>query len=230
MNARELLPRRVGALAGIAFVLLLFLSVGMVDFPKLVSDAELVEWWSSSSNLSSVLVSTYLQIGAGIAFLAFLTVVRTVSRRAEGGTGSLSTFAFASGVTYAVTLLASNGPRGAIAVAVKLNDEALPGVDLLRYLPQVGFVMMGTAGGVAVGASMIATAVVAIRTDAFGNWLGILGLVCGVACAVLSLVVGPFAIPLILLWVLATCVGLWRHQGFESTVAAPAAPVTSAAS
>jgi hypothetical protein len=56
----------------------------------------------------------------------------------------------------------------------------------------------------------VAHAVLVLRTGAYGRWLGIVGLICGLTSIVLALAVGPFFIPALLLWVLAACVALWR--------------------
>lgn len=210
MSPRELISGRVGAIAGLVFVVLLFLSTAMLNAPDKATDAELVAWWSEDGNLTTVLVSTYLQIGAALCFLVFITALRAVSLRAEGGAASLTTLAFAAGVTFVALLLASDGPRGVTAVAVKLNGEALPAADLLRYLPQFGYIIAGTIGGAAVGAAILANSVLVLRTGALGRWLGILGLVCAAGTIALALVVGPFFIPVLLVWVIATSLALWR--------------------
>ncbi len=228
MNPRELISGRVGALAGVAFVLLLFVSIAMVDVPRKATDVELLDWWSDDGNLTSALVSTYLQIGAGMCFLVFATALRGVSLRAEGGNGSLATFAFASGVLLVAVLLASDGPRGVIAMAVKVNDEALPAADFLRYFPQLGYILLGTVGGVTVGVSAAATSLLILRTRAFGRWLGILGILCAAGCIVIALVAGPFFIPALLLWVLAVSVALWRAPTPETTPAPIAHGATAA--
>jgi hypothetical protein len=219
MHPRELLSGRVGALAGVVFVVLLFTSTVMLDVPRSVSDAELVEWWSDDANLNTVLVSTYLQIAAGMFFLVFLACLRSVSLPAEGGSGTLTSVAFSAGVVFVALLLASDGPRGVIAFAVRLRDEPLPAVDLLRYMPQLGYVLLGTVGGVVVGISAVANSVLVLRTGAFGRWLGIVGLVCGLGSIALALVVGPFFIPALLFWVLASSLALWRQPAAETATA-----------
>jgi hypothetical protein len=210
MPPRELISGRVGAIAGVVFVVLLFLSTAMLSAPDKATEAELVAWWSDDANLNTVLVSTYLQVGAAACFLVFLIALRAVSLRAEGGVGSLTTLAFSAGVTFVALLLASDGPRGVTAVAVKLNGEELPSADLLRYLPQLGYVIAGTVGGSAVGVAILANSVLVLVTRSFGRWLGILGVVCAACTIALALTVGPFFIPVLLIWVMATSVALWR--------------------
>lgn len=227
MHHQQLISCKFGALAGVAFVLLLFFSVAMVDVPAGATDAELTEWWSEDANLTGVVASTYLQIGAGMCLLVFLTVLRAASLRAEGGSGALGTLAFVAGVSFVAVLLASDGPRGVIAIGAKLRDEPLPSADMLRYMPQVGHVMMGTAGGVAAGVAIAASSLLVLRTGLFGRWLGILGMVCATGIVVLALIVGPFFIPVLLIWVLATSVALWRapDPGTANVAAAPQGPM-----
>jgi hypothetical protein len=215
-------------MAGVAFVVLLFFSTTMLDVPRSVSDAELIEWWSDDANLDTVLVSTYLQVAAGVCFLVFLTCLRTVSLRAEKGAGTLTSLAFSAGVVFVALLLASDGPRGVIALSVRLRDEPLPAADLLRYMPQLGYVLLGTVGGAVVGISTLANAVLVLRTGVFGRWLGIVGLICGLGSVALALVVGPFFIPALLLWVLASSFALWRVPA--AVPASMATPEPAAAS
>ena len=87
MHTRELFTGRIGALAGVASVVLLFLTVAMVDTPRQATDAELVTWWSDDANLTSVLTSTYLLVAAGLCFLVFFSSLRAASLRADGGSG-----------------------------------------------------------------------------------------------------------------------------------------------
>lgn len=217
MPTRELITGKVGAIAGIIFVAMLFFSTAMLSAPDKAPDAEIIEWWSDDANLTTVLVSTYLQIGAAACFLVFLTAVRSISLRAEGGTGALSTLAFTCGVVFAALLLASDGPRGVTAFAVKVNGEELPSADLLRYLPQLGYVIAGTVGGTLVGVSILTSSVLVLRTGAFGRWLGVLGVVCAVGTVALALAVGPFFIPVLLVWVVASSFALWRVAGSEQS-------------
>jgi hypothetical protein len=209
MQSRELLSGRLGALAGVAFAILLFFSTAMVDQPVGQSDAEVLQWWSDDGNLTSVIVSTHLQLAASVCFLVFLVALRAVCMRTEGGAGSLSTLAFAAGVLFLVAIIANAGPRGAIAFGVKMDDEPLPGVDTIRFLTYAGRILLGPAAALTIATSMFATAALILRTRAFGRWLGILGIVCGVGSAAVGIAAGPWFIPLALVWTLATSVGVW---------------------
>jgi hypothetical protein len=217
VQPQETVTRRIGALAGVAFVALLFCSTAMVDAPRGATDAELLSWWSDDGNLTNVLVSTYLQVGAGVCFLLFAIGLRAALMAREDGSRPLSTLAFVAAVVFVALLLASDGPRGVIAAGVKLNDEALPAPDFLRYMPQLGYVLLGTIGGVVAGVSTAAASLVIVRTGAIGRWSGMLGLLCAAVIVVAAVALGPWFIPMFLVWVLASSAALWRSAGSTSS-------------
>jgi hypothetical protein len=185
----------------------------MVDQPVGKGGAEVVEWWSDDANLTSVMISTYLQIAAGVCCLVFLVSMRSLCLRSEGGTGSLSTLAFAAGVLFVAALMANAGPRGAIAFGVKLDDEPLPGVDTLRFVTYAGRILLGPVAGLTAATAILATSALILRARVFGRWLGILGIICGAGCAIVGLAAGPWFLPLLLVWALAASVAVWMATG-----------------
>ncbi len=213
MLPKDLLPVRLAALAGVAFVLLLFFSTTMLNMPHEVSDAEMLAWWADDANITTVVTSTYMQIGAAAAFLVFATGLRSVLLRKEGGQGSLTSLVYTSGVVFAALLLASTGPRGVLGIGSSVNGEPLPGVDMLRYMPQLGYLLAGAVCGSLAGVFIAATSVHALRTGALPRWQVVLGFVCAAGCIVAALTVGPFYIPVMLLWVMATSFAIWRAAG-----------------
>ncbi len=204
---------RIGALAGVAFALCLFFGVAMLEIPRHASDSEIVAWWADKANQRASVVSMYLFVLAGIAFLVFLVKLRTRLLAAEGGDGELSSFAFVAGTVFVAMLFVAGAARGAIGFAVlsPTRDDALPGADTLRYVPQIGYAITNTGGMLAAALTMATTSWLVFRTDVFGRWLGWLGAVATLAivagCAVLS---AAFAIPALLAWAVATSVALWR--------------------
>lgn len=160
----------------------------------------------------------YLFVLAGLSFLVFLAKLRSRLLEAEAGAGELTSLAFAGGVVFVAMLFIAAAARGVIGFAAlsPANDETLPGPDTLRYLPQVGYTITGTAGLLSVALTVAVTSVLVFRTSVFGRWLAWLGAVVvafvAVAAALLSAV---FAIPALLAWTLATSVALWR--GSSST-------------
>jgi hypothetical protein len=205
---------RIGAAAGTVFALCLFAGVAMLGIPRGATDQELVSWWSDTGNQATAVVSMYLFVLAGLSFLVFLAKLRSRLLEAEGGAGELTSLAFASGVVFVAMLFVAAASRGVIGFAAlsPANDETLPGPDTLRYLPQIGYAVTGTAGLLSVALTVAVTSVLVFRTAVFGRWLAWIGVavfaVVAVAAALLSAV---FAIPALLVWALATSVALGRR-------------------
>jgi len=204
---------RLGALAGGAFALLFFVGVAMLDIPKGVSDAKLVDWWSDSGNQTTTVVSMYSFVLAGLCFLVFLSQLRSRLLAAEGASGALTTLVVASGIVFVAMLFVAAAARGMIGYAIKspASDEVLPGADTLRYIPQIGQAALGAGGLLAAGVAMATTSWLILRTAVFGRWLAWVGAAAALvvigANAILS---GPIAIPAMLVWALCTSVAMWR--------------------
>ena len=205
---------RLGALAGFAFALSFFVGVAMLEIPRGATDAELVAWWSDSGNRFTAIVSMYLFVLAGLCFLVFLIKLRSRLLAAEGGAGELTALVVASGGVFVAMLFVAAAARGVIgfAVASPVNDESLPGPDTLRYLPQIGYAITGTAGMLAAALAMATTSWLILKTAVFGRWLVWIGAIATaatlVACAALAAV---FAIPALLIWTAAVSTALWRQ-------------------
>lgn len=210
MQTREILSGRIGALAGVAAVVLLFFTVAMVDTPREATDAEVTAWWADSANRTSVLTSTYLLVAASLCCLVFFSSMRAVLHRAEGGSGTAASLVQSAGLVFVVLLLAAAAPRGAVAVAVEMGDEPLPGVDLLRYLPQVSGLALGLAAGSASAFSMAALALATFTTAGFGRWLGVVSALCALGTLAFAVLLGPFYMPILWVWLLTSSVALWR--------------------
>src|SRR5262249_2036918 len=84
---------RIGAAAGPVVALCLFAGVAILGIPRGATDRELVTWWSDSGNQATAVVSMYLFVLAGLAFLVFLAKLRSRLLEAEGGAGELSSLA-----------------------------------------------------------------------------------------------------------------------------------------
>jgi hypothetical protein len=156
----------------------------------------------------------YLFIAAGLSFLVLLVKLRSRLLVAEGSSGDLTALVVGSGVVFVAMLFVAAAARGVIGYAVlsPANEESLPGPDTLRYLPQVGYAVTGT-GGLLAAALMIATAsLLILRTAVFGRWLAWIGCIATVAIVGASAVLSAvLAIPVLLVWALATSVALWRR-------------------
>jgi hypothetical protein len=202
---------KAGGLAGLAFAVLLFVGVAMLEIPDRASDQELVAWWSDSGHQTAAIVSMYCFVLAGLSFLVFLVKLRSRLRAAEGGSEELTALVTASGALFVAMLFVAAASRGVIGFALKspANDEPLPAADTLRYLPQIGYAVTGTAALPAAAVAIAATSWLVLRTGVFGRWLACLGAVAAalvvLACAALA---GVYAIPAVLIWAIATSVAL----------------------
>ena len=211
MNRSELLPAKLAALAGVAAAVLLFLSVAVYSAPHQVSDQELTAWWANNSHQRDVIISTFMSLIGGLSLLAFITHLRGRIAEREGG-AAIANLAFGAGLLFIAMLFAGDAPRGAVAFSVRMRDEPLPGVDTLRYLPEMAYLSVGLFGGFAVALMTGAASWAAFRLSAFPRWLGWIGAVATAGIAVLAVLVGAFYLPVLFVWVLAASVAIWRGE------------------
>jgi hypothetical protein len=204
---------RLGALAGLAFAILFLAGTAVLNIPLGAGDRKLVAWWADGGNQVTAIVSMYSFILAGLCFLAFLVQLRSRLLAAEGGAGAATSLVLVSGTVFVAMLFVAAASRGVIGVAIKSPgmDESLPGPDTLRYLPQTGYAALGAAGLLAAAVMIIASSWLILRTGVFGRWLAWLGAVAALLIvAANAALVGMLAIPVMLVWALATSAELWR--------------------
>jgi hypothetical protein len=202
------LADRLGAVAGVAFVVLIFVSVAVADPQRGVSDQELQRWWADSGNRNSFVLSMYTLLLASPLFLVFVSRLRMRMRAADAA-GWVDTV-FACGIVVATALGVCAVLRGVVASSVRFADEPLPGVDTLRFATDLAYsawdlVILFVAVLVAVAS------ILSLLTRALPRWLGWLGVPVVLGSAILLAAhSAPLAIPLLHIWVLATSVQLWR--------------------
>lgn len=202
---------RLGAIGGVAFAVLVFLAVAALETPKKATDQEVIDWWSKGGNQASAAVSMFMMLGGGIAFGIFITSFR--DRLRDAGS-PLANIAHAPGIAASVMMLVAASMRGSIGMAVKVNGEPLPGVDALRLVPELSRTTVEmTCATIAVCALLTAWAV--LRAAGLPNWFGWTSAVLGGLSLVLLPLVGPFVLPLELLWGIAGSVVLWRSAPAE---------------
>jgi hypothetical protein len=212
MDSFTSLSRKLVAACGIAFALLFFFGVAMIDVPTAAGDQEVAAWWADSGNRSSSIVSMYCFVLASLLVLVLLAYLRTRLVSAVAETALLSRLMAWSGLMFAVLLAASGVSRGVIASAVAYNDESLPGADTLRFVPQFSYGFTNVAL-LAAAVTMVTMAALVLRTAIFGRWLAWLSIATALLVAVVTVAAGrPFAIPAVLLWALATSVAVWRDR------------------
>jgi hypothetical protein len=228
---RSQLSETVGALAGLAFAVLLLFGFATIDPLREATDQELIDWWSSSSNREDTALSFYFILACVPCFLLFLASLRGRLASAEGGSAPLSGFVFAAGICFASAMLIGDAARGVIAHSVIFNDEPVPGPDTLRYVTSFSATIIGVVAMPAAAIAIGAASWLIVRTGALPSWVGYAGIVVVLGTIVAVAVnQGPFASPLLQLWVVAAGFELWRTRNAERpeerrTALGAAAPV-----
>jgi hypothetical protein len=203
------LADKLGAAAGLAFTVLMFISVAVVDPKRGVSDQELQSWWADSGNRNGLVISMYTMLVACPLFLLFISRLR--KRLQVADVSGWSEVVLSCGIAMTTALGVVAAVRGVIAGSMRFEDEPLPGIDTLRF--QTGLVYAVWDVAILFAAVLIAVAsILAIVTRVLPRWLGGLGVVVAVGSAVLVAVhIAPFSLPLIYIWVLASSVQLVRE-------------------
>lgn len=217
MNHTKCLSDTVGAIAGLAFSVLLLAAFWSLDPLRDASDAELVAWWTNSANLRDNVLSMYFMLACVPCFLLFLITLRGRLATAEGDGAPLSGFVLAAGLCFAAAVLIGGTARGLIAQSVKFSDEPLPGPDTLRYMTAFSMAIFGLVAMPAAAITVGAASWLIIRTRAMAAWLGWAGFVAAAIVAVATaFLMGPLVAPLIMLWVVAASFELWRTREVEA--------------
>jgi hypothetical protein len=217
MNHTKYLSDTIGAIAGLAFSVLLLAAFWSLDPLREASDAELIAWWTNSANLRDNVLSMYFMLACVPCFLLFLVTLRVRLAQAEGDGAALSSFVFAAGLCFGAAVLVGGVTRGLIAQSVKFGDEPLPGPDTLRYMTAFSMATFGLVAMPAAAITVGAASWLIIRTRAMAAWLGWAGFVAAAGVAVATaFLMGPLVAPLIMLWVAAASFELWRTREVAS--------------
>lgn len=198
---------RLARWAGIGSAITLFMSVFVLNVPPKATDKEMIDWWAKSGNRVSAIVSMYLLGVAAVLFLAVLGRIRASVVQKANASQQTSDFIFGVGIVYAASLVAAGVLRGAVGRAVEQHGESLPGVDILRYLPQIASGVFGV-GAMGLATVLVLTiTVVTWRSGAFPRWIGILGIIISLVSAAANVAgVGELSVPLFTVWLIAMSV------------------------
>jgi hypothetical protein len=203
---------RWAPIAGIVFVVLMVVGsilVGDVPDPN-APEQEIADYLANSDNHTRNIIGLYLWTVGALAFLLFLTRLRSDLRPAEGGTGALSNLAFGAGVVFTAVWMVSAAAFASVAYAVALRDAPVVDPDLVRVLPPMGRLLLLFGAGFAGLLLVLAASVVILQTAVFPRWLAWLGLATAIALLfdVIYLNILPFWV-----WVfIASIVMLMRRQ------------------
>jgi hypothetical protein len=129
----------------------------------------------------------------------------------------LTAFARSMATAFTTTLLVAGALRGVIGHLVKVQDEPLPGLDVLRYATAVNYTVLGVVVMGTFSFFVLSTAVLVLRTGVLGRWVGLVGLGCGlVTLGAVLMLMGAFTVPVAILWALCTAVAVWRRSQHEA--------------
>ncbi|HET6937749.1 MAG TPA: hypothetical protein VFI19_04060, partial [Nocardioides sp.] len=205
--------QRWAPIAGIVFVALMIVGsrlVGDIPLPD-ASDREIADYLADGGRQTTNLVGAYLWVLGALAFLWFLVRLVGDLRRAEGGSGALSTLASAAGVTFAAVWMGSAAAYAAVPYSVAWRDAPVTDTDLVRVLPPLGRLALLLGGGFSGIVLIVAAAAVILKTGVFPRWLAWLGIALSIVLLfdVVYVTIWPFW-----LWVLiASFVMLARRGG-----------------
>jgi hypothetical protein len=197
---------RVAAVAAALVGVFLFLTVAAVNVPHEATDAELLAWWQQSANRWSGVWSGLAAIGVAASVAVLRHHLGTLARDSAWMAFGRS---MATGVT--ALWLVTGAVRAAIGHSVDVMDQPLPGVDVLRTITALNYVLLGLSGMAALGLMMLGVSVALLP-----SWVGRLGLGCAAVVLAATLAqYGAYVTLVAILWTLCLAVALWRGAGLS---------------
>ncbi len=201
---------KVAAGSAVLFAVSFFLTVAVIDMPHSASDATVLAWWAEPGNISSAVLTEVFAIATAILWIVVVNHVRSLAARVEGGQAWLS-FAYSMATAFTATMLVTAATRSVIGRMIDVENDPLPGVDVLRYATNLNIALMGGPVMTVLALAIIGISVVVLRTRILGTWMAYDGLVCGVVIlAAVAVKMGQFAIPMALIWALSMAVAILR--------------------
>ena len=170
---------RWAPIGGVLFVALMVVGSFFVsDVPNAdASGQEIADYLADSDRHTRNIIGAYIWIVGALAFLWFLTRLRSDLRKAEGGAGVLSNLAFGAGVAFSAVWMVSAAAYASVAFAVEFRDAPVSDPDLVRVLPSLGGLLLLVGGGFAGLLLLVAASAVILRTGVLPRWLAWLAIV-----------------------------------------------------
>jgi len=202
--------KRVGALSGVASAILVVVGIFLLIQEAIDEDTnkEIASYYGDNGNRTSELVGFVLVVVGAALFVWFLSSLRARLRSAGDAARTPATLGFGAGVAAAALLVGAAALFSGMSMAAELTDRFVVDPDLARFALAVGFLLL--VGWVVVNfALVIATSVVALRSDVLPTWLGWVGFV-AVVLAIVEVFLAPvFVIPV---WLLIVSIVLAVHE------------------
>jgi len=198
---------RAAAVAGIAFSLLLGLSLALITVSSPANPATVGTWLTQSPRRGTVAFALNLVPFAGIAFLWFIGVVRDrIGQREDRFFASVF---LGSGLLFVGMMFAAAAFAGGLVADVTLRSGAAPNPAVLAVGRQVTGLFLHVYAMRMAAVFTMSTATITLRTRVIPRWIGLAGF----AVAILLLVsVGltPWVELLFPAWILLLSIDILR--------------------
>lgn len=160
---------RSAALAGLWFIALYFAAFAL-GIEVGASDREILDYYSDSANRAKELAAFFLIAAAGLSYLVYAVLLRSLIVREEAGTGVLAALTLASGATSTALVLAGNAVSRATAFAA-MDEEFELEPNTRRLLENVGFLLFVCAT-LAAMVLVVSVSLAVLRCGILPRWLG----------------------------------------------------------
>jgi hypothetical protein len=209
---------RYAPLSGLLFVVLVVISIIIGGFDSVDSNdsvVKVVKFWHDNDSEQSA--SAIIGAVATIPFLWFLGSLRSAFSEAEGGTGRLSSIAYAGGIILAGFALID----GALQFATAESVGDVPPVATQTLSALYNNFFFGFPVGI--GTLLLASSLVILRFRAMPAWMGWFAFILGIVSIT---PIGFFAFFVVFLWIAIASWLLFAQQGPAAPAQQPALPTT----
>jgi len=210
-------PARWAALGGWAFAFLYivaFTTTG-IDFDD--TDKAVFGHYASSSARDKEVVAFFLIAAAALALVVFGNGLRTAISKGASQSDSLAALAWAGTTACATLILAGNALSRATAVAA-MDDTFVLNPSTRKLFENAGYLLF-VSGTLAAILLVGAVAIAVFRLGILSRWVGWLSVV---VAPLLTLAIVFVGFLVLLVWLLAVSVALWRQGRSEEAEAVPA--------
>ena len=177
---QELRTPRAAAIAGVAFSVLLGLSLVLIRISVPADPSDPRRWLVDSERRHIVLVAVNLVPFAGIAFLWFIGVVR--DRLGDREDRFFATVFLGSGLLFVALLFAAAAVTGSLVTGFRGGVDTSPGSSQTwRFGGSLAHALLTTYGMRMAAVFMITMTTITLRHGVIPRWLGIAGLASALA-------------------------------------------------
>ena len=173
--AAQLRAPRAGAIAGVLFSILLFVSLLLIRLSVPDGPEDPGTWLSHSAK--SIRLALGLLPFAGIAFLWFMGVLR--DRMGEHEDRFLATVFLGSGLLFLAMTFASTAAMGSLLIAYEATPEKFMDSGTYTFARTLSYELANVYGLRMAGVFMFSTCTLAIRIRTFPRWMAFLGYALG---------------------------------------------------